>query len=1053
MTIRKFILHIIILLATCLQTHAQAYAFRHYEVESGLSNNAVICSTQDKAGFMWFGTRDGLNRFDGYAFKTYRFPVNNFIHALHVDAAGTLYAGTENHIYKYNPKSDSFSLLVSAKSAPVDDILSDAEGNLWFNAGGILSFYSAKSRTLQTFDPGKYFSITGICFDRRGTLWASTPDGFLKKYDKASGTFTGYDLFSHTNASAWRYVSGIEYTADDKILISTSKAGIKIFDVATTAYQDIALCCVEANDLFVHCILQISPQEIWIGTETGIFSYNTKTGASFKIQKKNGDGYALSDNVIYTLYKDREGGLWVGTYFGGINYLPRQYTPFHKFYQQSSDTPLSGNIVREITKDNYGNLWISIEDGGLNKINLKTGAYACYKPNGSKTGISYIGVHSLLAVDDELWVGSFEHGLDILDIKTGNVVRHYEATSPNGFRSNFPFCFHKTSDGQLLLGSFPGIYSYNKTGDYFSPLPGFPAGGNYKYILKDRGGTIWAAASGMGVLYSDTKTGKSGGYTYNAANRNGICSNMVNSIFEDSSGTLWFATENGLCRLNRAKGSFTRYGTGNGLPSNFILAVLEDNQKRLWVSTTKGLACFNPKDGKTTVYTTANGLLSDQFNFSSAYKDSDGRMYFGSAKGLISFNPDDFAQDTYIPPVFVTGLQIDNKEVTTGSKGSPLTEAIINTKKITLKHNQSTISLDFAALGYTAPENLKYAYKLDGLSNKWTYITGNRKVYFTKLEPGEYTFRVKAASSGGIWGGNETRLGITVLPPWWASLWAFGAYLVLAVLCAYAALRYYHRRVQEKNRRNIERLELANQKELLQVEIAKEKEILESKIEFYTQVAHEIKTPLTLIKIPLGKVIRKTEGITEIANSLKIIGGNTDRLIELSNQLLDFRQTELKAYSLRFAEENISELIADAHLNFLALAEQANISLTLEMPDEDLCAYVDTDAFTKIIYNLLSNAVKYAATTVQVVLLPYHKSNTSFTLLIKNDGYLIPENLADKIFEPFFRIKETETKTGSGIGLALARSIALTHKGTLVLERREGNKNVFSLTLPIYNTQ
>ncbi len=1049
--IRKLISYLIILLTIATKAHSQAYTFRHYQVESGLSNNAVICSVQDKAGFMWFGTRDGLNRFDGYSFKVYRFPQNNYVHALHIDARGTLYAGTEKDIYKYDAKSDSFHLLLSSKSFPTDDIASDGEGNIWFNAGNVLSCYSEKNKTIKTYPPEKYFWTTGICFDKKGVMWACTPDGFLKRYNRQDGSFTSFDMFSNPNTGNWRFISGIQYTDGDKIFVSTSKAGFKIFDIKTLSYKDVALCCDEVEDLFIHCSLQVSATEIWIGTETGILSYNTKTGESFKIQKKNGDPYALSDNVIYSLSKDREGGIWVGSYFGGINYYPHQYTPFRKYYQHSSDTPLSGNIVREITKDKFDNLWVCIEDGGLNKLDVKNGKCTYYKPDGTKKGLSYIGVHSLLANGNELWVGTFEHGLDIMDIKSGSVIRHYDVTSPNGFRSNFPFCFHKTTDGEIYLGSFPGIFSYNTQADYFSPLHGFPTDGNYKCIIKDHNGTIWAAASGRGVFYANAKTGKTGSYTHDAKNNSTLSSEMVNAIFEDSNKQLWFATENGLCRFNPGKGNFTRYGTQNGFPSNFILSVLEDTLHRLWVSTTKGLVCFEPNKNKAFVYTTANGLLSDQFNFSSAFMDTDNKMYFGSAKGLISFNPLDFVTDAFIPPVYITGLQIDNKEVVIGAKKMPLQESVINTKKITLRHYQSTFSLDFAALGFTAPENLKYAYKLDGLSNKWTYITGSRKVNFTKLEPGDYVFRVKAASSSGVWSTKETTLAIEVLPPWWASRWAFAGYFILALVSVFTLLHYYHQWIEEKNRRKIELLEIANQKELMRIELNKEKEVLESKIEFYTQVAHEIRTPLTLIKIPLGRVIRKTEGITDIGNSLKIISGNTDRLIELSNQLLDFRQTELKAYSLSFEEADISGLLTDAHANFANLAEQSDISLILSMPPEHLFARVDVDALKKIVYNLLSNAVKYADTTVDIELLPYHTDKNTFTILVKNDGFLIPEHLTEKIFEPFFRIKSTETKTGSGIGLALARSIALTHGGCLVLENPDGNKNVFSLTLPIFN--
>ncbi|MXN91517.1 hypothetical protein GR160_09780 [Flavobacterium sp. Sd200] len=1052
MATKKNILFLAILLIVSIHAYCQTYGFRHYEVEAGLSNNAVICTTQDKAGFMWFGTRDGLNRFDGHSFKVYRFPENNFIHALHVDPSGNLLVGTEKNIFKYNAGQDSFTLVASTKNYPIDEIKCDADGNIWFNAGTVLSCYSQKTKKLKTYPAKDYFWATGISIDSNGFLWVSTPDGFLKKYDKGTDTFTGYDMFSHNIPGEWRFISNIKCISNSKILIGTTKANLKIFDSATNTYEDIILCCEKMENLFVHSFLQVNPNEVWIGTETGIFSYNMQTGVSFKIKKNSSDEFAVSDNVTYSLFKDREGGIWVGTYFGGINYFPKQYTPFQRMYQNSSENSISGNIVREITKDDFGNLWIIIEDGGLNKLEAKTNKMVHFKPDGTRNSISYIGVHSLLAVNNELWVGTFEHGLDILDIKTGKVIRHYDSFSPNGFGSNFPFCFHKTNDGQVLLGSFPGIFSYDKNNDKFIPLPGFPPQGNYRCILKDSYGTIWAGVPGKGVFYANSKTGRKGNFAYSTKNELGICNDMVNAIFEDSHKNLWFATENGLCKLNRSKNNFTRYGVQNGFPSNFILSMLEDENGRLWISTTKGLVCFDVLKNKTVVYTTANGLLSDQFNFSSAFKDIDNKMYFGSAKGLVSFYPKDFTQDTFIPPVYLTGLQIDNKEVAIAPKDSPLKQSISHTEKITLRYNQSTFSLNFAALGYTAPQDLLYAYQLEGLSDKWTYVKRNRKVNFTKLSPGNYIFRVKAASSSGIWGSKQTTLEIEILPPWWASGWAFLAYAIIVIAAIYFALQYYHQRVEEKNRRKIERLEIAKEKELMQIEIAKEKEMLESKIEFYTQVAHEIRTPLTLIKIPLGKVIRKTTNIPEIENSLRIIGGNTDRLIELSNQLLDFRQTEIKAYSLSLEKANICVLLTNAHTNFITLAEQANIDLILNLPPRELYADIDVDAFTKIIYNLLSNAIKYAESTVTITLLLFYKDKSSFTIQVKNDGHLIPQHLKEKIFEPFFRIKDSEAKTGSGIGLALARSLAMIHNGSLSVEDTDPDNNTFSLTLPIYSS-
>jgi signal transduction histidine kinase/ligand-binding sensor domain-containing protein len=1057
---KKFLIFIAAVLAIQVPLLCQPYYFRHYEVESGLSNNAVMCSVQDKLGFMWFGTRDGINRFDGYTFKAYRFgnnskhyksSGNNFIHALNIDASGSLLLATEKEIYRYDAQLDSFIFLVSSKYFPIDEIVTDHKGNIWFNADNVLNKYVQNFKQLKIYEPQKFFHASSVSIDKNGHLWAATPAGFLKKYNEADDTFSSFDLFAHSDQNLPRNINLIQCTGDDKVLIGTNKAGFKIFNTKSFIYSDIPLCCGELDNLFIRSFLQVSSTQTWIGTETGIFIYDAQTGESRRIQKNSSDQYALTDNVIYTLCKDKEGGIWVGTYFGGINYYPKQFTPLQKFYHKSFENSLSGNIVREIREDQFGNLWIGTEDGGLNKLDAKTGKFTHYKPDHTPQSISYIGVHDLLALENELWIGTFEHGLDILNIKTGKVVRHYGASPENGLRSNFPFCLMKTEEGEIIVGTTVGIYTYSRAKDYFESIPGLPAYDLYMCILKDANSTLWGGVPGKGVYYVDTKTGASGNFRFDPSDPTSISSDKVNSIFEDSKKNLWFATENGLCKWNPAKRNFKRYGTNNGFPSNFMLAILEDGKGNLWISTTQGLACFDPQKGKTQVYTTANGLLSDQFNFSSAFKDKDGRMYFGSAKGLISFHPSEFSQDSFIPPVYLTGLQVNNQDIAIAPKGSPLKRSIIYTDKIILNYNQSTFSLDFAALGYTAPQNLEYAYQLEGLFNNWTYVKGIRKANFTKLEPGTYVFKVKASSSSGIWSDEETKMIIEILPPWWATRWAYTAYVMLTIVLIYYFFHNYHKRIEEKNRRKIELMEIAKEKEILQVEIAKEKEMLESKIEFFTNVAHEIRTPLTLIKVPLVKIIRKTAGMPDVENSLKIIGRNTNRLIELSNQLLDFRQTELKAYSLSLEKVNISELLSEAHINFSTLAEQNNINIKIDLPSTPLFAFVDVDAFNKIIYNLLGNAVKYAATIVHISLLPYYKDDNSFTILIKNDGFLIPDHLKEKIFEPFYRIKETETKKGTGIGLALARSLALMHKGKLLLEQPEDNRNVFSLTLPVHS--
>jgi signal transduction histidine kinase len=331
----------------------------------------------------------------------------------------------------------------------------------------------------------------------------------------------------------------------------------------------------------------------------------------------------------------------------------------------------------------------------------------------------------------------------------------------------------------------------------------------------------------------------------------------------------------------------------------------------------------------------------------------------------------------------------------------------------------------------------EYAYMLEGLDKDWTYLKTNRKVYFTDLTAGSYTFKVKAASANGSWEGPESTLIIEILPPWWASNLAWLIYTALALLIIAYFVRNYHHRIREKNERKIE-----------QLEIAKEKELYEAKMEFFTNVAHEIKTPLTLIKGPLEKVMKKAHDVPGINESLHIMEKNTSRLLALTNQLLDFRQTEIKGFSLNFVKSNISELIEDAYLSFKPLAEQKDLSFTLSPLPIRLYASIDIEAFNKILTNLFSNAIKYAERKVEIILLPVKETDKTFTLRVKNDGYIIPNEMKEKIFEPFFRLKETEKQKGTGIGLALSRSLVQLQNGKLEVET-ENNMNVFFTTLPL----
>jgi ligand-binding sensor domain-containing protein/signal transduction histidine kinase/DNA-binding response OmpR family regulator len=1043
---KKIIAIIICLFGLFSAVFAQPYYFKHYLVENGLSNNSVSCSLQDKNGFLWFGTINGLNRFDGYSFKIFRHNSedstsigSNFIRCLYEDKKGIIWAGTNKGIYLYNPCSEKFSLFSQHHLEEVSDIKEDKHGKLWLISSSDLFSYEPQTGKIKFYPMDtKRGTVSSIAIAADGSIWVSTTTAILNKYISRDDRFIAYGLLKSPDPHQSILIEKIFPLHDNNLLVGTLTQGVKRFDVTHKTFQDIVCVNPDKTDIYVRDFMQMSETQYWIATETGIYIYDSKDQHILRLKKEYDDAYSISDNVILTFCKDREGGVWIGTYFGGLNYYPKQFATFQKYFPEYSKPSLSGNAVHEICKDQFGNLWVGTEDGGLNKIEVSNNRYTSFKPSGTKTSIAYHNIHGLLASGDSLWVGTFMHGLDILDIKSGKVIRHYNSgPRPGELKNNFIITIYQTRAGEVMVGTQSGLFRYNRPTDDFSSVPGFDS--QIQTLWEDNQGTLWACTRGNGVIYYNARTEQKGSLLYNAKDTNSLSNNYVNGIYEDIKHNLWFATDGGLCKFQKDKKIFKRYTTRNGLPDNLIFRILEDDKNNLFLSTSKGLACFNPENGYIKTYTQSNGLMSDQFNYNSAYKDSDGRMYFGSVKGMISFKPDEFIKNTGIPPVYITGLEVNNREISANMTGSLLKESIIYTKTLSLPYDQSSLSLDFAALSYTVPDMNEYAYKMEGLDKDWIFLKKNRKVYYTKLAPGNYIFKVKGSNSSGIWNQQEARLEIKISPPYWASIWAYIFYAIVILGIAYLLIKSYLNRQVEKNRRKFELLD-----------IQKEREIYHSKIEFFTNIAHEIRTPLTLIKMPLDKLIRKKNSPAEINYNLKTMEKNTNRLIDLTNQLLDFRNTEMDKFSLNFVKTDISELLNETYSSFQLAAEEKDIEFRLELPGIALQAFVDPEAVKKILSNLFNNAVKYAETCVHIRLNNFNSEDRLFTILIQNDGHLIPYDLKEKIFEPFYRLKETEKQPGNGIGLPLSRSLAELHKGVLDLTKPENGLNCFVLTLPIH---
>ncbi|HTN38963.1 MAG TPA: two-component regulator propeller domain-containing protein [Arachidicoccus sp.] len=1038
-----------IFLFLCLHSHLfaqQPYYFTHYQVEDGLSNDRIESIEMDKDGFMWFGTIDGLNRFNGYNFKVFRKNITNkeglqahTINCLLSDRNNRMWVGTENGLFIYDGIHESFREIAFAKGSPVKAIKMDAKGRLWVVARKSLFRFDPSTQHVQCFDK-QGIQASSICILDDETLYISGTKGYLHKFSISSNRHQSYPLFSTAERKnpASHKVRKIYNSERGVLFIATENHGIKTFDIKTNTCKNVITENPDGTRVYGFDFMHYNKDEYWIATEAGIIRYNIETGQYSYIQLQYNNPFSLSDNTVYALFKDKEGGVWAGTRFGGINYCPYPYTRFNKYFPMTGSNSLKGNGVHEIRQDGDGNLWIGTEQAGLNKLNMKTKKFEHFIPGKKKGSISFSDIHGLLVDGSNLWIGTLYNGLDLMDIRTGKVTKHY--TLEKGLEnSDFIISLIKTSAGDIFAGTYNYFYKYNQENDSFKVIPALSFYTNCAAEIAP--GILSIGTMGKGIFIYDTKQNKIiSNFRHQPNNPNSLNNNFIHGQLKDSKGIFWYTTREGLCEYNPIKKEFTAYTTQTGLPSNFLLGILEDKHNNLWISSTSGLIRFNTSTKKSKLFTTAEGILNDQFNINSTFKDSSGNMYFGSVKGLISFNPDKFSENKIIPPIHITNLQVNNKDIVINNETSQFQQSIIYEDGITLDYKQSTLGINFSALSYTSPLTNQYAYMMDGLDKDWTYLKTNRTVYYTQLPAGTYTFRVKGSNSSGRWNNKERTLQITIRPPYWASKTAYAFYIVTGIALLITGILYYNKTMRLRSIRKLEKLQLE-----------KEKELYKHKIGFFTDVAHEIRTPLTLIQGPMESIMENIDEVPSIRTDLIIMERNTARLLELTNQLLDFRQTEVQGFSLSFKPIDIAALLKNTHINFSSLARLQNLAYHLHLPVNEFNILADEDALLKIFNNLYSNAIKYASTIVTTNFIHDINENT-FTIEVSNDGFIIPEEKSEQIFEPFFRLRETYDFHGTGIGLAISRNLAELHKGSLIVKKTIGEMNVFVLTLPVNRT-
>ncbi len=1037
----KKLAYIILLLLGTVPSKAQEYFFKNITVDNGLSHNLVFCTMQDSYGFVWFGTKDGLNRYDGYNLKIFRNNPqnansigNNDIRSLLNKSKNEILVGTKSGLFLYDILQERFTVFNKFSNSLISGLLLDDRSNIWVIANHNLYRINGRDTVKMNFPEG---TISSICTTSDGKIWVGTTNGEIGNCNFDTYKFTFHNALGKSVATS-KWIEEVYDGGNGNILIGTSSWGLLAFDTTSKISRNILSYDHYNRPLYVRDIVK-NNDEYWVASESGIYILDEKFSLKKNIYKDPLIANGLSDNAIYSLLKDNMGNIWMGTYFKGVSMYPKQNFSFNSFYpnfqfdNKYSLNEFKNSIVREFNQDKYGNTWIGTEDNGIYKLNSTQQKITHLKSSTNPQSLSYNNIHGLLGSNDTLWAGTFERGLDLLNVNTGKVFKHYDTSSNPTLASNFIITFCKTKDNNIYLGTGKGLQRFNSKINIFESIPKMPTDFIYA-LIEDHNGLLYVGTEYNNLLLYNPKNGdvkfvngliKSGGK---------IPELKINSIYEDNNYNIWIATEGaGLYVFNPTNKSLQKYNTENGLPSNFVYKVLQDKFSNMWVSSSLGLVFINTQKNIIRVFTKDNGLSSNQFNYNSGFTDKDGYMSFGSTSGIVHFYPDNLKSESFKIPLYFTSLKILNKEVPLNEHNSPLKTSLLNTKTITLNHTQSTFSIDFAALLYASQNDIHYAYKLNGLDKDWVPLQKERTVYFTQLSPGEYELEVKAISNiSKKHLPSSIRLNIIIQPPFWKSTWAYIIYTLSGIALLFFSLRYYYRYQKNLQLKKVE--EVKRQKEL---------ENNQAKIEFFTNIAHEIKTPLTLIQGPVEDLVSRSDN-DKPNYELKLIEKNTKRLLELTNQLLDFRRIENGNVHLNISEIDLTKLITEVYDNFKIAAGVKSLQYNVDTPAQKVTIHSDEDALMKILYNLFSNGIKYCNVYFKIIL---DTNAQSILVHFENDGELIPPDSFEKIFQPFYRFHQSEIKEGSGIGLSIAQSLTTLLGGSLSASVMN-DKNIFTLTLP-----
>ncbi|MCF0063169.1 response regulator [Dyadobacter chenwenxiniae] len=1100
---------LLLLLFLPLLVSGQSSGFRQLTTNSGLSQNHIGSILMDKKGFMWFGSDDGLNMYDGYTFKHYKHDKtdstsidDSYIQDILEDAKGNLWIATSNGLNRFDRAKASFHHYFDPSDRhSVNDIFQDRKGRIWLGTNNGLLLLNPEKRTSRIFlrvDKDKHLykppaHISRIIEDDGGVLWIGTEQG-LYRFDPETFKYSGYFKGNDDKNLHSSYIKALFKDTAGNIWIGTHGGGLSVLKPGSNAFQTFLHNPSDSLSLGHNDILSITQNRdgrLWIGTENGGISiFDTSKGNFTTIRHIDGDNTSISDNSVYCIYRDRIDNLWIGTYAGGVNFLPRFGKKFTSFRKNNfSSNSLSNNLVLAISGDsNADKIWIGTDGGGLNLFDRKTRKFTSYRhsdnnPNSPSNDfvISIINISK-----DVLGIAYHMGGFDVFNTRTGTFEHHMPDPNDSSSLSTADVNnIFKDRDGGIWLGTWKGGLDYydvntGKIRHYqHSPLDSTSISGNIvTKVFQDRAGKIWVGTfEGLNLFDPVKKTFTR--FQNNIKDINSISHNKIQTIQQSGDGTLWIGTlGGGLNRFNPVTKSFTAYTERHGLSSNVIHAIMEDKKGHLWLSTNNGISEFDPRNNTFRKFGIADGLQGNEFKSNSFYKTADGEMFFGGVRGFTTFYPDKLVDNTYVPPVYLTDFLLFNKQASI-APNSPLTSHIAEVKEINLSYKHSVISFEFAGLNYTMPEKNQYAYQLKGFDADWIYSGTTRKATYTNLDPGDYVFQVKAANNDGLWNNEGVQVSIHVAPPFWQTLWfrILGGVLAIGLMYFLYWLRMrvvkeqkklLVRQVEERTREVIkqkqellmqsdrllelnDKLQIQNKQEQLARQEAEKANMTKSV--FLATMSHEIRTPMNGV-IGMAMLLSQTEQTREQAEYTETIISSGDSLLTVINDILDFSKIESGNMELEMISFDLRECIEAVLDLFSAKAAAIGLDLVYEIDLQVPSQIIgDSQRLRQILLNLVGNAIKF--TYQGEIFISVRLSRTlndqdiELRFEIQDTGIGIPEDKLHKLFVAFSQVDSSHTRKygGTGLGLIISKRLVNLMGGEIGVQSTVNKGTCFYFTI------